>query len=242
MPVRLSILGSGNAFGGGGGNAATLLDQHVLVDVGSPPHLLLPRLGLSVRDIRLVLLTHFHYDHTAMLPLLLGALAWDDRTEPGRLVIAGPVGTRDMVEGLIGVGFGPGTQRRIDERVAPGYAVLQDGGDVRFGEYRVRSHAVVHSTGPSLAYAVAKDGVRVGFSGDTTLCAGLRRLCAEVDVLVCECSNWDGPAGGGHLWRGEVEELVAGYPEVRFLLNHLPGRGSVPGALIAHDLLTLDLS
>jgi ribonuclease BN (tRNA processing enzyme) len=177
-----------------------------------------------------------------MLPILLGALAWDERTAPGRLVIAGPVGAREMAEGLVGVGFGAGMQRRIDERVAPEYAVLQDGGDVVLCGYRVRSHAVVHSTGPSLAYAVTGDGVRVGFTGDTTLCAGLRRLCAEVDVLVCECSSLDGPAGGGHLWRGEVEELVAAYPQVRFLLNHLPRRGSVPGALIAHDLLTLDLS
>ena len=89
---------------------------------------------------------------------------------------------------------------------------------------------------------MTRGGLRVGFTGDTTLCAGLRRLAGEVDVLVCECSGVDGPVGGGHLWRDEVAELIREHPKVRFVLNHLSGRVSVPGALIAHDLLTLELT
>lgn len=241
--MKLSILGSGSAFSGCGGNACSVLDERVMVDVGSPPHVLLPRIGLRPQDIELILLTHFHLDHSGMLPLLLGALAYaDDPPEPGRLTIAGPVGTRELVRRLSLAGFGSTIQRRIDEVVAPRYVVLQDGGDVRIGESRVRSHAVVHSTGPSLAYSVTRAGVRTGFSGDTTLCAGIRRLAAEVDVLVCECSGIEGPMAGGHLWREEVEELIQAAPGCRFVLNHLGGRGRVPGALIAHDLLTLELS
>ncbi|MGO8685856.1 MAG: MBL fold metallo-hydrolase [Candidatus Dormibacteria bacterium] len=243
MPVLLSVLGSGSAFSGCGGNASALLDERVMVDVGSAPHVLLPRLGLGIHDIELVLLTHFHLDHSGMLPLLLGALAFDDvPAPPGRLTIAGPVGTRELVARLVVAGFGSTIQQRIDEVVAPRYVVLQDGSDVEIGASRVRSHAVVHSTGPSLAYSVTRGGVRVGFSGDTTLCAGLRRLAAEVDVLVCECSGMDGPAAGGHLWRGEVEGLVAEHPEVRFILQHLGGRVPISGALLSHDLLTLELT
>jgi ribonuclease BN (tRNA processing enzyme) len=243
VTVRLSILGSGSAFSGCGGNACAVLAERVMVDVGSPPHLLLPRLGLRLQDIELVLLTHFHLDHTAMLPLLLGALAHaDEPPDRGRLTIAGPVGTRELVRRQVVTGFGGSTQRRIEEVVAPRYVVLQDGSDVEIGQTRVRSHAVVHSTGPSLAHAVTRDGVRVGFSGDTTLCAGLRRLAGEVDVLVCECSGAHGPVEGGHLWRDEVARLVEEHPEVRFVLNHLAERVSIPGALVAHDLLTLDLA
>jgi ribonuclease BN (tRNA processing enzyme) len=243
VSVRLSILGSGSAFSGCGFNASAVLDERVMVDVGAPPHVLLPRLGLRVQDIELVLLTHFHMDHIGMLPLLLGALAHADQPpEPGRLAIAGPVGTRELVHRLTVAGFGGSTQRRVEEVVAPRYVVLEDGSDVEIGGGRVRSHSVVHSTCPSLAYSVTRGGLRVGFTGDTTLCAGLRRLAGEVDVLVCECSGVDGPVEGGHLWRGEVAALVHAYPRVRFVLNHLSARVSIPGALVAHDLLTLDLS
>ena len=61
---------------------------------------------------------------------------------------------------------------------------------------------------------------------------------------------------GRHLWamvyllhayfgregREEAEELIRDNPGCRFVLNHLGGRGEVPGALVAHDLLTLELS
>ena len=243
MSVRLSILGSGSAFSGCGFNASSVLDERVMVDVGAPPHVLVPRLGLRIQDIELVLLTHFHLDHVGMLPLLLGALAHaDDPPEPGRLAIAGPIGTLELVRRMTVAGFGGSTQRRIEEVVAPRYVLLQDGSDVLIGDGRVRSHSVVHSTCPSLAYSVTRGGLRVGFTGDTTLCAGLRRLAGEVDVLVCECSGVDGPVNGGHLWRDEVAELVREHPKVRFVLNHLAGRVSVPGALTAHDLLTLELA
>jgi ribonuclease BN (tRNA processing enzyme) len=243
VPVRLSILGSGSAFSGCGLNASSVLDERVMVDAGAPPHVLLPRLGLRIQDIELVLLTHFHMDHIGMLPLLLGALAHaDDPPEPGRLAVAGPVGTRELIRRLTVAGFGGSTQRNVEERVAPRYVVLQDGSDVQIGGSRVRSHSVVHSTCPSLAYSVTRGGLRVGFTGDTTLCAGLRRLAGEVDVLVCECTGQDVPIEGGHLCRDEVVGLIAEHPKVRFVLNHLSGSVSIPGALLAHDLLTLELS
>ena len=60
--------------------------------------------------------------------------------------------------------------------------------------------------------------------------------------MVCECTGWDGPTEGGHLWRGELEQLIAEYPGTRFVLSHLRRRGTVAGAILAHDLLSLDVS
>lgn len=241
--MKLSIVGSGGAFSKCGGNACSVLDGRVMIDIGSPPQVLLPRLGLELHDIELLLVTHFHFDHLGMLPTFLGAMAWSDAETPtpGWLTIAGPIGIREISQRLVLAGYGRSTQERIDERVAPRYVALQDGDDVSIGATRVRGHAVVHSTGPSLAYAVSRGPLRVGFSGDTTLCPGIRRLAAESDVLVCECSGMEGPVEGGHMWRGEVEELADTNPECRFIVNHLSSRGTVRGALVTHDLLTLEL-
>lgn len=239
--MRLTVLGSGDAFSGCGCNAGYCVDGRLLVDAGAPAHVLLPRAGQSLADVETILVTHLHADHTLMLPVLLGAImVRPDRSR--HLVIAGPVGLREYVERLVVTGYGVHLRDLLRERVAATHLVLQDGSDEVINGYRVRAHAVVHSLGPSLAYTVSDgSGATVGFSGDSTVCAGLERVAAGSDLMVCECTSFDEPVPT-HLCAAEVEALVAAHPRTRFILSHLTSRRPLPGALIAHDLLTLDVA
>ena len=240
--MQLTVLGSGDAFSGCGCNAGYLVDGRVMVDCGAPAPALVRRAGLDLQQLRLIMITHFHADHTFMLPVVIGAAALADAPVAPGLVIAGPVGTREYVNRLLGTGFGHHIIDLIRETIAPQFVILQDGDDVEIAGYRVRAHAVVHSLGPSLAYNITDaSGTRVGFSGDSTLCAGLARAIRGCDLFVCECTGWGAPVPGGHLWSEEVAELMAAHPSTTFLLSHLKERHSLPGALIAHDLLTLDI-
>jgi ribonuclease BN (tRNA processing enzyme) len=241
--MRLTVLGSGSAFSTCGCNAGYLVDGRVLVDCGAPVPSLVRRAATSVHALTLILLTHFHADHSFVLPTVLGARAFADVSHPGELVVGGPVGTREYVGRLLSDGYGRHIRSLVDSIVAPEYLVLQDGSDVSVAGYRVQSHAVVHSTGPSLAYRITDPGgASVGFSGDSELCGGLRRSIAGCDLYVCECTGWDGPTPGGHLWRDEVAGLIAENPTTRFLLSHLSERRNLPGALVAHDMLSLEIS
>src|SRR5260370_26346200 len=80
--MRLLVLGCGSAFSDAGHNAGYALDGRLLVDCGAPAHMLLPRAGLAVGSVEAVLLTHFHADHTFMLPLLLGARGLNHQNPP----------------------------------------------------------------------------------------------------------------------------------------------------------------
>jgi ribonuclease BN (tRNA processing enzyme) len=241
--MRLTVLGSGSAFSNCGCNAGYLVDGRVLVDCGAPVPALVRRVGITVHDITLVLITHFHADHTFVLPTVLGARGYADVEERGSLVIAGPAGTREYISRLIGTGYGRHMRDTVAANVRPDYVVLQDGSDLELAGYRVQSHSVVHSVGPSLAYRVTDAaGASIGFSGDSELCPGLRRSIPGCSLYVCECTGWDGPAPGGHLWRDEVAGLMADNPETTFLLSHLEERRQLTGALVAHDLLRLEIA
>jgi ribonuclease BN (tRNA processing enzyme) len=239
--MRLTVIGSGAAFGSVGLNAAYCLDESVLVDCGAPLHHELPRCGIDVHAPEVLLVTHFHHDHVGQVPLLLGARALTDAA-PRPLTVAGPPGTLTYLMRVVRTGYGGHLASLIEKRMPLGEVVLQDGCDVEVAGYRVRSAAVVHSSGPSLAHAVTgPDGATVGFSGDTTLCAGLERIAALCDLMVVECTGWDGPVPS-HLWAGEVAGLVERHARTRFLLTHLAERRSLGGALLAHDRLALDVS
>jgi ribonuclease BN (tRNA processing enzyme) len=241
--MRITVLGSGSAFSTCGCNAGYLVDGRVLVDCGAPVPALVRRATTSIHAITLVLLTHFHADHSFTLPTVLGARAFADTAEPGSLIIGGPVGTREYVSRLLLDGYGSHIRREVEVNVAPEYVALQDGSDIELAGYRIQSHAVVHSTGPSLAYRITDSrGVSIGFSGDSEMCGGLRRAIRGCNLFVCECTGWDGPTPGGHLWRDEVANLMAENPSTRFLLSHLSERRHLPGALVAHDLLSLEIS
>ncbi len=240
--MRLTVLGSGDAFSGCGCNASYVVDSQVLVDCGAPVHVFAHRVDLSVADLRLVLLTHFHADHTFMLPMVLGS--WAVAHEPSaELVIAGPVGTSEYVRRLLMDGYGHSISEMLEERTRLSFVSLQDGSDEEIAGYRVSAHSVVHSTGPSLAYTITDaHGTTIGFSGDSTLCAGLERVIDLSDFMVCECTRWKPSVEDGHLWSGQVEELIRTHADTPFLLTHLSERRELRGALMAHDLLTLDVA
>ena len=241
--MRLTVLGSGSAFSGCGCNAGYLVDGRVLVDCGAPVPALVRRAGTSVHDLTLILLTHFHADHSFTLPTVLGARAFADIPNPGSLAIAGPVGTREYMGRLLSDGYGTHIRMQVDSIVAPQYVVLQDGSDVN---RRRLSRREPRGAAQHRAVARVPDhrlgGRVVGFSGDSELCGGLRRSIAGCDLYVCECTGWDGPTPGGHLWRDEVAGLIAENPSTRFLLSHLSERRHLPGAMVAHDLLSLEIA
>jgi ribonuclease BN (tRNA processing enzyme) len=238
--MRLTVVGSGAAFGSAGQNAAYCVDDRLLVDCGAPLHQQLPRCGIDVHSPDALLLTHFHFDHAGQAPLYLGARTLTgDAIRP--LAIAGPPGTLTYLMRLLRTGYGSHLAELIGSRLPIREIVLQDGCDVDVAGYRVRAAAVTHSTGPSLAYAVTgADGVTVGFSGDSMMCAGLDRVAGMSDLMVVECTGWDAPVGS-HLWAGEVRALIDGHQETRFLISHLLERRSLDEALVAHDRLSLDV-
>jgi ribonuclease BN (tRNA processing enzyme) len=175
-----------------------------------------------------------------MLPVVLGARALNPK-QPRPLRLAGPPGTREYVSRLVHTGYGGHLHSIVLERLGLDNTVLQDGSDVEFCGYRIRANAVVHSVGPSLSYTVSDaSGATIGFSGDSSLCAGLRRTAAASHLMVCECTGWDRPVPT-HMWYGEIRELMESTPQTRFLLTHLTERRPVRGALLAHDLLSIDV-
>jgi len=238
--LELAILGSGSAFSSIGHNAAYLVDGELLLDCGAPVISLVGQLGHSLRDLGSVAISHLHADHVFHLPTLVAARALHcPDSDPLRIV--GPRGTVDMLDRLGRTGFG---DRFWEEVIGLGTPIVEEwegGQSGQLGAFQMKAFTVEHSTQLScLGYGLERGGVTLGYSGDTTLCPGIRDLAGSVEYLLCECTSMSGPAPI-HLWREEVEQLIREFPASRFILTHLSERAPVKGAILASDGLVLRL-
>ncbi len=236
--MDLTVLGSGSAFSGAGHNAAYLVDGRLLLDCGAPVNPLLVASQRRAEEVQAILVSHEHNDHIGNLPLFLASRV-ANFPDADKVRILGPVGfdsyLRQVSELTMGDFLWP--MMRDSFQVEE----CRDGDEAEVAGYRVRAYTVEHSPRMNcLAFRIDDGRTSLGYSGDTTFCSGIRQLASNVDFLLCECTGMRQPVPV-HLWRGEVEQLMAESPSTRFILTHLEERQPVPGAVLASDGITLKL-
>ncbi|HEV8556085.1 MAG TPA: MBL fold metallo-hydrolase [Actinophytocola sp.] len=187
--VRVTVAGSGDAFGSAGRQQACIHLQPltggpaVLLDCGASALSSLKRLGLEPNDIATVVVSHLHGDHVAGLPYLVLDGQFQHRT--GRLQVIGPPGTRARLPELMEILF-PGSTtvgRRFEVRVNE----VAAGGSVHVGGVTVDAYRAEHAAGaPALALRVAFADRVVGYSGDTAWTDALVDVARDADLFICE--------------------------------------------------------
>jgi ribonuclease BN (tRNA processing enzyme) len=189
MTMRLTVLGSGDAFGSGGRfNTCFMVEageRRVFLDFGATSLVALRAHGIDANAIDAIILSHLHGDHFGGLPfLLLDAQFLSRRDRP--LVIAGPPGSRDRIAAALEVFFprASGTSWRFPWKVveiAPGTPGEVLGLSVTTAE-------VIHPSGaPSTAVRVSNGGTVLAYSGDTEWTDALIPIADGADLFIIEC-------------------------------------------------------
>lgn len=161
--MKVEVLGCSGGIGGGLRTTSILIDNRILIDVGT---------GIGVlsidqlRNIKHVLLTHSHLDHTAGLPLFADTVF--DSLVGDPLQIYARAETIDALK-----------KHMFNDVMWPDFALLPDAdnavlkyneiasGDlISFGNVALRAVEVHHSV-PSVGYCIEANGEVLAFSGDT---------------------------------------------------------------------------
>jgi ribonuclease BN (tRNA processing enzyme) len=180
--MHVTFLGTGAAMPTGRRVQTGLLlepDRPLLVDCGSGVLHALARTDVGYEGVDTVLLTHHHLDHVSDLPVLMKARWLAGETD---LTVAGPPGTRDLVEGLLDVhGY---MQNRLDldiREIAHGEAVDLCGTGIEARE-------TVHSM-QCLAYRFTPPGgASFVFGADSEADPGLCAFADGAAALAHDCS------------------------------------------------------
>jgi ribonuclease BN (tRNA processing enzyme) len=247
--MKVTIVGSGDAFGTGGrAHTCFRIDSgqsSVIVDFGASSIASWKKLGLTFEAVDAVVISHLHGDHFGGLPfLLLDCQFMERRTRP--MTIVGPPGLRDRLYGALDLFF-PGIAKlgwnfplRVEEIAAREITNL--------GPFSLETFAVVHSAGALSTGVRLSDGESVfAYSGDTAWTENLFEIGAGADLFLCECSSGDKPVANHMDWP-TLEANRQGFSAKRLVVTHMgpsamANRGAMEraGVTVADDGLVFEI-
>jgi ribonuclease BN (tRNA processing enzyme) len=191
--VRITVLGSGDAFGSGGRLQSSYLIEGertaFLMDCGASVLSALKRAGCDTGDIDFILVSHLHGDHFGGLPFLLLEYLYENRRERP-LIIAGPEGLAERTRAVYAALYreAAATPHPFDVE----FRVLEPDRPVTLGDVEVHPFRVPHQTTcVSLGMRVSVDGRRILYSGDSAWSEEFVRRSADTDLFLCECFLFD---------------------------------------------------
>ena len=239
--TSVTFLGTGNFLAPGRYWNSFVLDGRILVEPSPTalPHL--RRCGISARDIDVIVISHFHADHTFGWPFLLFEIVKVERDRP--LFVVGPPGVDSFLAEMMRAGSVPSIHIAAHDQLDIRYVEV-DGSWQEAGPLRFRAIEVDHV--PYLrcfGYAFDRGDRTIGYSGDTRPCPGLDELVAACDALILEC-NGPHPPPPSHMDRDSVLALRQRFPDVPFVLTHvgesITAEG-IPHAVLPDDFETVEM-
>jgi ribonuclease BN (tRNA processing enzyme) len=204
----------------------------ILVDIGPSVVRRLLECGYAANDVDMIILTHFHPDHTVDLATFLFASNYGEVTREKPLFLLGGRGIERFFRNFVRlyrwlspVGY------ELTLKSLPAGAFLLDG-------LSLRTCRVSHNP-ESIGVRVDEAG-SVVFTGDTGYAKDLVALAAGADILVAECSFPDRKVRG-HLNLADVQRITRKAKPRQVILSHLyPDWDTFEGVLRAPLLLGVD--
>lgn len=234
--MKLLVLGTGTAIPrierGSSAYLVTARRVKVLVDVGPAVVRRLLERGYEVDDVDVIVLTHFHVDHTADLSTFFFACNYGRVSRVKPLTIIGGKGVAGFYRRLRAAypwiepkSYDLAVKRLVNDSLT-------------IAGLTIRTTPVKHN--PESIAVRLEQKRSIAFSGDTDVSANLVKLAEKADLLVAECAFPERKVKG-HLNLAALDTIVQKAGPGRVILTHLyPDWDTYRGVLHAPYLLGED--
>jgi len=234
--MKVKVLGTGTCVPSLQRSSSSYLVQtkqlNILIDVGPSVVRRLLEYGFTTRDVDVIVLTHFHVDHTADLSTFLFASNYDVEARTKELLVLGGDGLHDFYRGLLAV---------YPWLLPRSYEISlreMSKGTLNKGGLFITTAQMEHNN-ESIGVRV-EERKSVTFSGDTDYTKNLIKLASGNDLLIAECSFPERKVDG-HLNLEILQKIVDEANPKRVLISHLyPEWDDFSGVLHAPYLLGED--
>lgn len=223
--MECRVIGMWGGFPKKNGPCSGYLIQHegfsLLIDCGSG---VLSELQnyIDLNDINHVILTHYHYDHFSDIGAYLFSRLVN--TQLGR-----------AVEELCV--YGPedeGMQEQVEAVAFSRFTSFNEKSQLEIGPFTCTFMRNIHPV-ETYSIKIVCEGKSIVFTSDTSFNQDLVSLAANCDLLITECSLYEGMdgAGSGHMTSEHAGILAYQSKAKRVLLTHLPHYGDLNDLVVS---------
>ena len=212
--MKVNFLGTNGWYDTGTGNTICILirteDQEIILDAGNGFYKIEDQVRGRGARTGYLFLSHFHLDHIEGLHMLNTLRSFS------RVTIAGPQGTKKVIETLIAKPF---TAPLATLPYAVEIVELPDE-QHRF-PFSLESAPLLHAD-LTLGYRISVGGKIVAYCPDTGYCENAVRLGQQADLLIAECAYRIGETNSSwpHLNPGEAARIAREAGAKKLILVH----------------------
>ena len=218
--AELIVLGSGTGVPslrrGSPGLLFIIESSRLLIDSGAGVLRRMLEVGMTYRDIDLLLYTHIHPDHTSdLVPILFACKYADLPREKDLFCVGGPGFKRyfNKLKRTHGPWIEPTSYQWTLKEISKK--------SFSFRDLKIFAKPMAHLP-ESVGYRIEfEEGKSMAISGDTDYCRNVVELASGVDLLVLECSFPNGKKVEGHLTPSLAGRIASESRCKKLLLIHL---------------------
>ena len=191
-----------------------LVDDELLFDApqGSFKTLLTEN---DLSKINYIIISHFHSDHFGDLHAVIDYL--NQHKVDKNIKILAPKGCKERLKTLLKIMEVFHLNTFIDEHLT--FIDSENNKIVKIGDYKIKCYRMLHQTLDAYGFTIEKDGVKIGFTGDSAMCNNVRKIITHSSAIFIDTASLY--EGNKHLSVTEVLSLAKEYPECRFIPVHL---------------------
>ena len=209
--MEATILGTGSIYSKS--NCASLIiDNNILIDLGPGVVKQLLKQDYNLKSIDTILITHLHSDHILDFPTLIVNI--EGLGIKHKINIYSPSGTKDKFLNLLSLTYGNYFNDFANKYL--NFIDIIDNKSFITNEYVFKAKKVIHTGIDSYGFIVNS---KLGITGDSSLCDGVKEIFSESRTLICDCSLIKGDIY--HMGIDNIIELLKNHQEKKVILTHL---------------------
>ncbi len=191
-----------------------IIDDNMLFDVpaGSFKTLLTEN---KLDNIEYIVISHFHSDHFADLHAVIDYL--NQHNVPQNIKILAPKGCKERLQTLLKTMEVFHLNQFIDEKIT--FIDCENNKIVKLGDYKIKCFKMLHQTLDAYGFTIEKDGVKLGFTGDSAMCNNVVKIIKHCDTIFIDTATI--VENNKHLSAQEVLSLANEYKTCNFIPIHM---------------------